>query len=124
MNKMSKRLNFVHNDEIWKDHVRHEMQSFTNKWPEKWGFLTKEYQMMSKDLSGGRLTFEDAGEKNVKLPPIEGSSKSTYPVTTAQMIGWKSRSPENQLELYGRYGGNARGQIGILKQFNWPREGL
>lgn len=61
----------------------------------------------------------------LKLPPIKGCQpKSKFPVTTAQLIGWKSTRPECQLEIYGRYAPKARGQIGPLKLFNWPQQGI
>ncbi len=75
----------------------------------------------------GRPPSRKAGQ--LKLPPVKGAqrpepSTPRFPVTTAQQIGWKSARPECQLEKYGRYTCNARGQIGILKLFNWPQQGL
>ncbi|XP_077993803.1 ciliary microtubule inner protein 1-like [Glandiceps talaboti] len=49
--KIGKICNFVHNDEIWKDHVNYEFHSL-RKWPEKWGFLTHEYNRMHRRLIG------------------------------------------------------------------------
>ncbi len=47
-----------------------------------------------------------------------------FPYTTAGEVGWKSTLRENQLEVYGRYAPNARGQHGILKLLKWPQQGL
>lgn len=53
--------------------------------------------------------------------PIGGRS---FPVTTAQLIGWKSTRPDNKLEIYGHYAPKARGKIGILNIFDWPQQSL
>ncbi|XP_022102130.1 uncharacterized protein LOC110985426 [Acanthaster planci] len=55
--KIGSHLNFVHNDEIWKDHVRHELQSL-RKWPEQWGLMTREYTRLNRRLIGEKLTPE------------------------------------------------------------------
>ena len=47
-----------------------------------------------------------------------------FPLTTAGEVGWKSAVKDNQLEVYGRYAPNARGQHGILKLLEWPQQGL
>ncbi len=43
------------------------------------------------------------------------------PNTTAKMIGWRSADPACRLEKYGRY---AKGKGGLIKQLNWPPEGI
>lgn len=43
-----------------------------------------------------------------------------YPVTTAGEIGWRS-AEFVKLERFGRH---ARGQQGIRRQLNWPREAV
>ncbi|XP_013407845.1 uncharacterized protein C20orf85 [Lingula anatina] len=135
---MGKHVHFVHNDEIWKDHVHREMQSFIKKWPESWGFLKTEYTRMNRILVGKRGTpsptpptsdrslLLQKPQKLLRLPPIQGANllkgiKPGFPVTTAQEVGWKSTKKDCLLEKYGRH---ARGQTGIRKLFNWPREGL
>ncbi|XP_033627217.1 uncharacterized protein LOC117290078, partial [Asterias rubens] len=47
-----------------------------------------------------------------------------FPKTTSAEIGWQSAIPENKLEVYGRYAPNARGQHGILKLLDWPRQSI
>ena len=119
-------LNFVHNDEIWKDHVRHESTSQRQKWPERWGYLVQEYQKLNDDLTGkptaSKLCSKSGG---IKLPPIKRRRpKPGFPVTTSRQIGWKSAKESSQLEIYGRYGPGprSRGQCGILKLLKWPQE--
>lgn len=43
--------NYVHQDEIWKDHVRTE-HTAGKKWPNKWGFTTVIYDDLEGDLTG------------------------------------------------------------------------
>ncbi|XP_041457495.1 uncharacterized protein LOC121409651 [Lytechinus variegatus] len=195
-----KNPNYVHIAEIWKDHVRHEYQAWRN-WPERWGFIIKEYARMNNrlrgelvspdpedkyfyddcktessdvspddsisrqfpsdksvpsSLSGAKLkrssaysnlpniingtswkdkrsssstldeTVIDATEididksKSEKLPAIKPAPPAGYARTTASLIGWKQG---NKLETFGR-APNARGHQGILKQFNWPMQGI
>ncbi|XP_006814295.1 ciliary microtubule inner protein 1-like [Saccoglossus kowalevskii] len=77
--KVHKISNFVHNDEIWKDHVNYELQSL-RKWPDKWGFLTHEYNRMHRRLIGETLTPDLASidsratprkDCGLKLPAIQ-----------------------------------------------------
>ncbi|KAJ8308164.1 hypothetical protein KUTeg_013038 [Tegillarca granosa] len=60
----------------------------------------------------------------VKLPPITNKkpTKLGFPATTNQQIGWIASKPDQQLEVYGRYGPKSRGQCGILKLLSWPQE--
>ncbi|KAK3093290.1 hypothetical protein FSP39_013693 [Pinctada imbricata] len=121
-------LNFVHNDEIWKDHIRHESTSQRQKWPERWGYLVQEYQMLNENLAGKPIIKKpcNTGGTCLKLPPIQTPSKprSGFPMTTSRQIGWLSSKPDTQLEIYGRYGPHprCRGQYGLLKHFKWPQE--
>ncbi|XP_035684520.1 uncharacterized protein C20orf85 homolog [Branchiostoma floridae] len=143
-----KNVNFVHNDEIWKDHVRHELSALL-RWPDKWGFLKTEYNKVYDRMAGVPVTRTPTPLPEIsnytKLPPITvvkkaGSPKRkksprerlpslrpptpTFPKTTAGLIGWKSARPDCQLEIYGRYAPNARGQKGIIKMLGWPLQGL
>ncbi|XP_011670336.2 uncharacterized protein LOC105441157 [Strongylocentrotus purpuratus] len=56
--------------------------------------------------------------KSEKLPTIKTAPPAGYARTTASLIGWKQA---NKLETFGR---NAKGYKGILKQFNWPMQGI
>merc|ERR1712048_238570 len=43
--------NYVHQDEIWKDHVRTE-HTAGKKWPNKWGYTTVIYNSLEDSLTG------------------------------------------------------------------------
>ena len=105
---------------------------------------------MNCELDGKASTTPKPSDKVVKLPPIQGLTpppsadtgrpttagektpaaeatqvqKEKFPITTAQLIGWKSTKPEYQLEKYGRYAQNARGRIGIFNALHWPQQGV
>eukprot|EP00118_Oscarella_pearsei_P028550 m.2459 g.2459 ORF g.2459 m.2459 type:complete len:137 (+) comp8665_c0_seq1:2302-2712(+) len=128
-----KNCNFVHNDEIWKDHVHHELFC-GGIWPEKWGFLSNEYIKLSDKISGLRETNRSGDatkslSSGVKLPLILPSSRSTglkkksrpFPVKTSAEIGWKSTDPDFLLEKFGKY---TRGKLSIEKLLCWPPEGI
>lgn len=51
---------------------------------------------------------------------VEPSNKPV-PKTTAQAIGWRSAEKTHQLEKYGKY---AKPKGGLVKQLNWPMEGI
>merc|ERR1711994_155228 len=70
-----------------------------------------------------KLPAINATQKKKPLSAVRKSS-DPFPVTTAQLIGWKSTRDNWKLEKYGRYPINSRGQIGIEKLFNWPHEGI
>ncbi len=63
------------------------------------------------------------------LPPITPISRyitvhpspKPFPQTTASQIGWRSTEPRLSLEKYGAY---ARGKGGLIRQLNWPPEGV
>ncbi|XP_060081622.1 uncharacterized protein C20orf85 homolog [Ylistrum balloti] len=124
--KIAQHLNFVHNDQIWKDHVRHETMSQRFRWPAKWGYLVHEYESLSCQLRGQptpvcRPRTPYSPYRNNKLPPINKPKgrQLDFPVTTTQQIGWKVTKPEDQLEIYGP---DSRGQCGILRLLRWPQE--
>ncbi len=52
--------------------------------------------------------------------PLHDLSSPSYPRTTAREVGWRSVDI-GRLERYGRH---ARGQKGIRKLLNWPREAI
>ncbi|XP_013396776.1 uncharacterized protein C20orf85 homolog [Lingula anatina] len=120
--------NYVALDEIWKDHIHLEV-SASKQWPESWGFLSQRYE----DLVQGEVTKKTRTERHVptplRLPPITPIEKiinvkpspKPFPMTTARTIGWRSSRPEYALERYGRYA-NPKG--GLIKQLNWPLDGI
>ncbi|XP_033108994.1 uncharacterized protein LOC117110407 [Anneissia japonica] len=79
----------------------------------------------SASMSGRRSKL-DSGINFPNIKPRLSTSKfvSKFPVTTAGEIGSRSTKTEYQLELYGRYAPNARGQHGILNLMKWPQQGL
>ena len=48
-------------------------------------------------------------------------SPRPLPKTTNSMIGWRSGTKDCALEKYGRY---AKPKGGLVKQLNWPTEGI
>ncbi|XP_034325306.1 ciliary microtubule inner protein 1-like [Magallana gigas] len=128
-NVLKNHINFVHNDEIWKDHVRHESISQRRIWPKRWGYLVQEYKLLSWQLKHHQYqppTQSGSVTRGLKLPPIHPPRPRTgFPMTSTQQIGWRSSRKECQLEKYGRYGPGprCRGRYGILKMLNWPQEG-
>lgn len=127
--------NFVAQDQIWKDHVGHEIQS-SKHWPDNWEFLTTDYEELVRDQFPHREVDKEkreAAKKAVKnlieVPPVTPIDKyisvlpSTRPVprTSAGQIGWRSTDKVLALE---RYGGYAKSKGGLVKQLNWPMEGV
>jgi len=127
--------NMVAQDQIWKDHVGHEISS-TKHWPENWHFLTTDYEELVRDQFPNREPDKekrDQAKKAVKnlieVPPVTPINRylqvlpSTKPVprTTSGQIGWRSTDKVLALE---RYGGYAKSKGGLVKQLNWPQEGV
>ena len=114
----SRVCNFVHNDEIWKDHVKRELD-LQKKWPETWGFLaqgTEEKNAKEKVLEKKEATDQDQDNKDSVQ-----DSKFEYPKTDAQKIGYKvTELPTYQTEK--KYGKFAKGKYGIDKVLDWPPE--
>ena len=122
--------NYVANDEIWKSHVHMEITA-SKKWPQTWGFMTQSYKELTQDLNQPK---KDVEKSKVQLPeqlrmrpitPIENYIKvgksPPYPDTTTKEVGWRSTKRDCKLEIYGSY---ARGKGGLIRQLNWPREGI
>merc|ERR1712038_1693773 len=66
---------------------------------------------LSKKHEELKLPAINATQKKNPLSAVRESS-SPFPVTTAQLIGWKSTRDNCKLEKYGRCPINSRGQIG------------
>ncbi|XP_023154574.2 uncharacterized protein C20orf85 [Amphiprion ocellaris] len=123
--RTSEPINFVHQDEIWKAHVKLEKDS-ADAWPNKWGFLTeasKEYKMESEKLKKA---------VKVELPPNLASQPPTppekciqvgpsppVPQTTQGLIGWRSAHSHLQLEKPNTM---QHGRRSLLKELGWPLE--
>ncbi|KAM8917273.1 ciliary microtubule inner protein 1-like [Spinachia spinachia] len=122
--RASEPVNFVHQDEIWKAHLKSEKDS-AKVWPNKWGFLTKAYKEYKREsvklkeavrekhphhhLASRPLT--PAGENNNvgPSPPV--------PQTSQALIGWRSGQSHLQLE---RYATVHYGRRSFLKELDWP----
>ncbi|XP_032234549.1 uncharacterized protein C20orf85 [Nematostella vectensis] len=116
-----KTCNFVHKDEIWKDHVKMELFA-QRRWPDKWGFLAQEYeQLQQRTLHIGDKK-DDATEAVTKTtseakPEV---TSMTYPKTNSQIIGWRLQYEADHPKPAIR----RAGKKDIVKQLRWPREGI
>ncbi|XP_016891924.2 uncharacterized protein C20orf85 homolog [Cynoglossus semilaevis] len=105
--RASEPINFVHQDEIWKAHVKLEKDS-SEVWPNKWGFLTSVYQECRSENT--KLKKPGAGELQEPHP-----EKQVH--TTQALIGWRSGHSHLQLEKYGAV---HHGRRSFLKELGWP----
>ncbi|XP_033482307.1 ciliary microtubule inner protein 1-like [Epinephelus lanceolatus] len=121
--RTSEPINFVHQDEIWKAHVKVEKDS-AEVWPNKWGFLTEVY----KEYEGESVKLKE--EVRVKPPhhlasgPATTPDKSIHvgpsppvPQTTQALIGWRSAHSHLQLEKHITM---HHGRRSFLKELGWP----
>ncbi|XP_043977100.1 uncharacterized protein C20orf85 homolog isoform X1 [Gambusia affinis] len=141
----SEPTNFVHQDEIWKAHIKLEKDS-RESWSKNWGFLSeayKEYEMKSVKLKTGLKTDLHPQptvrpltppQKHVQVrlsqrlwscsavylcstcPPVQVGSSSAVPLTSQRFIGWRSGSSCFQLEKYGAV---HHGRRSFLKDLGW-----
>ncbi|XP_027858164.1 uncharacterized protein C20orf85 homolog isoform X2 [Xiphophorus couchianus] len=118
----SEPVNFVHQDEIWKAHIKIEKDS-EESWSKNWGFLSeayKEYEMKSVKLKTGLKTelHPHLTVRPLTPPqkPIQVSSNSAVPLTSQRFIGWRSGSSCLQLEKYGAV---HHGRRSFLKDLGW-----
>lgn len=99
-----------------------------------WQFLSKSFYRWYFQLVKDDFQKKDESQKadlkslmQVKpVTPIEEyihvePSNKPVPKTTAQAIGWRSAEKTHQLEKYGKY---AKPKGGLVKQLNWPMEGI
>ncbi|CAL9704005.1 unnamed protein product [Knipowitschia caucasica] len=107
--------NYVHQDEIWKAHVKLEKDS-ADVWPRKWGFLTevyKDYQRESlKEAHSGKQQPEkETSPHNNKVASLP------FPRTSQAVIGWRSAHSHLQLDKFNvmHYGRRS-----FLKDLGWP----
>ncbi|ESO82663.1 hypothetical protein LOTGIDRAFT_203280 [Lottia gigantea] len=130
-----KNINFVAQDQIWKDHVSGEIVAAKN-WPETWDFLNKKYEdLVEEDFPQitERMKNKSSTKKDLTslvqvrpVTPIEEyihvkPSPRPFPKTTSQMVGWRSADRSLALEKYGKY---SRPKGGLVKQLNWPNEAV
>ena len=95
--------NFVHQDKIWRDHVKLELKS-QKQWSEDWGFLKAQKEEENKDTSR-----EDT------------SIERKYPQTTTAKMGYKMHElPTYKLEMKS----SKFPKGGIDKLLGWPAEAI
>ncbi|XP_028398498.1 uncharacterized protein LOC114522079 [Dendronephthya gigantea] len=126
--------NFVHADEIWKDHVIRELQS-QKKWTEQWGYLFEEYQKLQENLLNIGSELEEELEmkqalelaqnleqnlecSDLKLEEVEG-----IPLVARQGLADCTVRKDISSHI-ARLQENAKGKNDILKMLQWPREGV
>ncbi|KAL3058050.1 hypothetical protein OYC64_010266 [Pagothenia borchgrevinki] len=119
----SKPINFVHQDEIWKAHVKVEKDS-ASVWPSKWGSLTEAYKEYERECvklkevlraeppSGPAARPLTPTERNIQVAPAP-----PVPQTTQALIGWRSGHSNLQLEKYATVN---HGRCSFLKELGWP----
>ncbi|XP_058487176.1 uncharacterized protein C20orf85-like [Solea solea] len=115
--RTSEPINFVHQDEIWKAHVKLEKDS-AEIWPNKWGFLTEVYKEYKTENM--RLKEAERAEPQPVTPPdkyIHVGPSPPIPRTTQALIGWRSGHSHLQLDKYGVV---HHGRRSFLKELGWP----
>ncbi|XP_070707569.1 ciliary microtubule inner protein 1-like [Pempheris klunzingeri] len=122
--RTSERINFVHQDEIWKAHVKVEKDS-AEVWPRKWGFLTEAYKEFERDsvkLKEVKVTPSHHLATRPLTPPEKYTNvgpSPPVPQTTQALIGWRSAHSRLQLEQHGQV---HHGRRSFLKVLGWPRD--
>ncbi|XP_029990861.1 uncharacterized protein C20orf85 homolog [Sphaeramia orbicularis] len=101
-------VNFVHQDEIWKAHIKLEKDS-ADVWPEKWGHLTEAYKEYNASVKKNAIRVEPPKQLVGRSPPV--------PQTTQALVGWRSAHSHLQLEKYGTV---HHGRRSFLKDLGWP----
>ncbi|XP_042263015.1 uncharacterized protein C20orf85 homolog [Thunnus albacares] len=122
--RTSEPINFVHQDEIWKAHVK-VVKDSADVWPSKWGFLTeayKEYERESTKLMEAvrRVELPHHLAARPSTPPekyIHVGPSPPVPQTSQALIGWRSGHSHLQLEKYGTV---HYGRRSFLKELGWP----
>ncbi|XP_038553637.1 uncharacterized protein C20orf85-like isoform X2 [Micropterus salmoides] len=117
--RTSEPINFVHQDEIWKAHVKVEKDS-ADVWPNKWGFLTKYMSESVKLKEAVRVELPHHLAARPPTPPekyIKVDPSPPVPQTTQALIGWRSGHSHLQLEKYGVV---HHGRRSFLKELGWP----
>ncbi|XP_033822323.1 uncharacterized protein C20orf85 homolog [Periophthalmus magnuspinnatus] len=110
-------VNYVHQDEIWKAHVKLEKDS-ADVWPRKWGFLTEEYREYQKESLKHADIRGHQQEKESSVPDQNSNATSLpFPRTSQAVIGWRSAHSHLQLEKFGAV---HHGRRSFLKDLGWP----
>ncbi|KAL0978877.1 hypothetical protein UPYG_G00177020 [Umbra pygmaea] len=117
-----KEYSFVDQDEIWKVHVKIELES-AKAWPNKWGFLAKTCKEMQEESHNLKEVVKLELPPHLKprppTPPekyIQVGNSPPVPQTSQAVIGWRSTVPELQLERYGKVQFKRKS---FLKELGW-----
>ncbi|XP_042366339.1 LOW QUALITY PROTEIN: uncharacterized protein C20orf85 homolog [Plectropomus leopardus] len=121
--RTSEPVNFVHQDEIWKAHVKVEKDS-AEVWPNKWGSLTEAYKEYERDSVKLREVVREEPPNHLPSQPPTPPEKSIHvapsppvPQTTQALIGWRSAHSHLHLEKFGTV---HHGRRSFLKELGWP----
>ncbi|XP_056294046.1 uncharacterized protein C20orf85 homolog [Pseudoliparis swirei] len=120
--RTSEPVNFVHQDEIWKAHLKVEKES-AKVWPNKWGFLTEVYMeceresVKLKEVRAKPPHHQPAArpltpEENIHLGP-----PPPVPQTSQAVIGWRSGYSPLLLEKFAPV---HHGRRSFMKELGWP----
>ncbi|CAF1315854.1 unnamed protein product [Adineta steineri] len=119
-------------DQIWKDHVS-KIDIAQKNHDTKWGFLNGlQPQANAYDpkrspralLARADPSLVKQNENSRELPQQHVTvcpSPRPIPITTSNLIGWRTADKNCTLEKYGKY---TRGQESLHKKFKWPIEGF
>lgn len=126
--------NYVHDAEIWKDHVRTE-HSASKSWPNRWGFTKGKYQKLQSELSGRdqKLTgFSNQMDKyDQKLQQVvakqkQKSSRVLPPISQAlpPSVTVKAKLLAPKQEIYPKTTSNEVGWLYKRANMDWCNEKL
>ncbi|XP_033006924.1 uncharacterized protein C20orf85 homolog [Lacerta agilis] len=119
------KLNFVAENQIWKDHVETENIA-ARRWPERWGFLLTPVEELLKDEKKPPAKPKIPLPEHLQIRPV--TPVETYikihpsppvPQTTQGFIGWRSTVPGLGLERYSKI---ISTKGAFYKDVQWPNE--
>jgi len=113
-------------EEIFKDHVKKEKFAQKN-WKKEHGYIMEEIHEMEEKLKKIDAEKEKICRKSDEVkaaaPKPKKHQPPPVPLTTSEMIGWRSTDPRYNLEKYKKSNKNhCKGDI--VAKLKWPREGI
>ncbi|XP_072322125.1 ciliary microtubule inner protein 1-like [Eucyclogobius newberryi] len=109
-------VNYVHQDEIWKAHVKLEKDS-ADVWPRKWGVLTEAYREYQKESLKQAESVKKNQPENERSIQNSNAGSLPFPRTSQAVIGWRLAHSHLQLEKFGAV---HHGRRSFLKELGWP----